>query len=448
MVQEHTRPCRRLVLRVSSLLLAAILWGACSPPAEDPQRPPVPELPASAQPAEPPTPESQARAAGLLERAHQTLAGARTLQFVKEASQDGSAAPAAETVTIRIEAPNRLYYTREGTRAGARESLQIAIVSDGEELIQYLGPEATGHEALVVRQPAPAHFLEIERGGGGSLPLHSFTIALLRGVEDFAGLLRFAGPASGTPFSHVGTDDDGGVTIHRIAISTEAGYEGVVELEESEEGTHLLPRSYTLSIGPDPAHMSVMRLRLRDWAVDEPLGPGAFAFTVPAGAREVANLAEAIADFHHRQRVTGHPLAGQPAPDFTLPSSAGGEQVTLSEERAGRVAVLDFWDLEWGAWPALAELADSFAGRNVVFLSINSGAGGAEVRQHLGELGMTSSALLDEDGSVRRRYHVGEESAIFLVAPDGTIREVHKGYNFNLPELLREQLDAMLAASD
>ena len=132
------------------------------------------------------------------------------------------------------------------------------------------------------------------------------------------------------------------------------------------------------------------------------------------------------------------PTAGEPAPDFELPSTSGGT-VRLSEQR-GRPVVLFFYpkDMTSGctaeACAFQASLPDfSEVDAEIFGISRDSLESHAEFRE---KEGLSFDLLSDVDGDVTERYGVwkekkmygkaqmGIERTTFVIGPDGRIARV------------------------
>jgi peroxiredoxin len=145
------------------------------------------------------------------------------------------------------------------------------------------------------------------------------------------------------------------------------------------------------------------------------------------------------------------PAVGSPAPDFTLPSTAGGE-VTLSSLR-GRNVLLAFFPLAFTS-TCTQELCDmrddwdQFASAETVVLPIS-----VDSTPSLGEFkrkyDMKSDLLSDFKRDVARKYGVLLEDrffstrAYFLIDRTGTIRWEHVEANPGQKRSNGELLDAV-----
>lgn len=116
-----------------------------------------------------------------------------------------------------------------------------------------------------------------------------------------------------------------------------------------------------------------------------------------------------------------------PAPDAGLPELLQAPRTSLKalSELRGQVVVLDFW----ATWcrpcretiPHLNRMAEKFAGRPVVFLSVTSDDR-VTVERFLRGRPMTPWIGLDPDGRMGRAFGVTEIPQTFVIDPYGRIR--------------------------
>jgi peroxiredoxin len=130
---------------------------------------------------------------------------------------------------------------------------------------------------------------------------------------------------------------------------------------------------------------------------------------------------------------TAVPRAGEPAPDFTLPSTSG-EKVTLSSLR-GRKVLLAFFPLAFTS-TCTAELCemrddyDRFAAHDLLVLPISVDST-ATLREYKAKYEMRVDLLSDFFREASRRYGVLIEDrfysarAYFLIDGDGIVRWAH-----------------------
>ncbi len=127
-------------------------------------------------------------------------------------------------------------------------------------------------------------------------------------------------------------------------------------------------------------------------------------------------------------------LVGQPAPDFTLPSSAG-EPVTLSSYRGKQTVVLVFYPLDFSPvcsmqLPEYSGRQDDFTEAGAVVLGINRDSVHAH-RAWAAEYGIEVPLLSDMTLNVARQYGVAIDErgtsgrAVFLIDRGGVVRYEH-----------------------
>ncbi len=140
--------------------------------------------------------------------------------------------------------------------------------------------------------------------------------------------------------------------------------------------------------------------------------------------------------------VSGQPpLAGHPAPSFTL-SALDGTKLTLASFR-GRPVLLNFW----ATWcvpcrtelPALQRFAQEQQGRWAV-LGVDELEDRGAVTNFAQSLDITYPLATDTDGSVGQRYNIGGLPSTFAVDAQGIIRKVHLGPlgSTDLQQILQE----------
>ncbi len=121
---------------------------------------------------------------------------------------------------------------------------------------------------------------------------------------------------------------------------------------------------------------------------------------------------------------------GQRAPDFSLPTLAGG-RMSLSSLR-GKVVLVDFW-AQWcepckRELPQLDKLAREFAGKDVVVLAVNLDKSQENAQRLAQQLGLTLPVLLDSSGATAATYDLPKMPSSFIVDKKGVVRYVHEGF--------------------
>ena len=141
-------------------------------------------------------------------------------------------------------------------------------------------------------------------------------------------------------------------------------------------------------------------------------------------------LAPFVASLLYAGAAVGLPLerfAGRgdnaPAPNFSLPSFAGGD-IDLAAYR-GHPVVLNFW----ASWcppcraeaPAVQRVWDRYRDRGVIFLGVNSSDNDGPARAYLQEYGVTYPNVRDDAGDVATLYHADSLPTTILIDRDGRI---------------------------
>jgi peroxiredoxin len=117
-------------------------------------------------------------------------------------------------------------------------------------------------------------------------------------------------------------------------------------------------------------------------------------------------------------------LAGNPAPDFTLPDLAG-RQTRLADLR-GKVVLVNFW----ATWcppcreevPSMMRLNRMMAGKPFQMLAVSEDEGGKKaVEAYFKTAGAELPALLDQDQAIGKRYGLTGVPETFVVDKKGVI---------------------------
>lgn len=203
--------------------------------------------------------------------------------------------------------------------------------------------------------------------------------------------------------------------------------------------------------GEGTAGMGVEQMKMdlavafNNWQVDLDIPDKTFVFEPPAGAKRVEGFFEAYAG------AESHPLLGKQAPDFTLPLLEEG-RAELSAHKGKNIVILDFWATWCGpcvkALPVLAEVAEAYEDRGVVFYAVNQREAPETIRNFLKAHDVQCAVALDRDGEVAASYGVEGIPQTVVIGKDGTVQAVHVGMLPNLRNKLEEELEALLAGKD
>lgn len=144
--------------------------------------------------------------------------------------------------------------------------------------------------------------------------------------------------------------------------------------------------------------------------------------------------------------------AARLAPRFAV-RSVEGKAVTLDTLLQQGPVLLDFW-ATWckpcvTSLPAVQRLWQQHgaAGLTVVAVSIDGPRNFAKVRPFARSLGLTFPIVLDEDGSLARRFDVTVVPTSILIGRDGRIAHVQVGYTAGQEEALAREIAAQLSAA-
>ena len=141
-------------------------------------------------------------------------------------------------------------------------------------------------------------------------------------------------------------------------------------------------------------------------------------------------------------------LVGQPAPDFALRSSQGGN-VRLSEH-AGEVVLINFWATWCGPcrqeMPLLDEIYGKYRRAGLVLFSVNvDDPGNLEAAQEMAEaLRVSYPVLFDDRKDVSRAYQASTMPLTVLIDRAGVVRYVSEGYTAGYETRYTDELRELL----
>jgi cytochrome c biogenesis protein CcmG/thiol:disulfide interchange protein DsbE len=117
------------------------------------------------------------------------------------------------------------------------------------------------------------------------------------------------------------------------------------------------------------------------------------------------------------------PQEGSAAPPIRL-TTLEGEDVSLSDY-LGKLVVLNFWATWCGPcreeMPLFEQAQQHYGSDNIVVLAVNVREGSGTVRPFVERFALTYPILLDERGSVARRYRVRSFPTTYFIGRDGTV---------------------------
>ncbi len=124
------------------------------------------------------------------------------------------------------------------------------------------------------------------------------------------------------------------------------------------------------------------------------------------------------------------PVAGRPAPPFSVPALAGGGQVTLAQF-AGHPLVITFFNSDCGVcWPDMSLLEKAYGqyrSRGLVIVGVGVQDTVSSLRQMIKSLNVTFPVGNDEKGASAARYRLTSIPTTVFVGADGIVKSVLEG---------------------
>jgi peroxiredoxin len=138
--------------------------------------------------------------------------------------------------------------------------------------------------------------------------------------------------------------------------------------------------------------------------------------------------------------------ANASAPDFTLPSAAGGN-LRLQEQR-GQVVMLNFW-ATWCApcrreMPQLNRIYGKYRAAGFLLLGVNVDQDTSNARGVASKLGVQFPVLFDAKQSVSRMYDLSTMPSTVIIDRDGRVRYIHLGYKEGYEDAYEKQVAELL----
>jgi thiol-disulfide isomerase/thioredoxin len=352
--------------------------------------------------------------------------------------------------TFAFERPNRVaLVAQEGMMAST-------IVSDGKQLTTYL-PMFKRYSV----GEAPDSMLEIatrpESMMGGATYLSAFLS--LFASDPYSALLNGV-----TKSASAGSEKVDGIECERLTFE-QLGMRWEIWVTKGKQ-----PELRRLTMKMDmsqiqeelggkelpaglPDQIKNMRMRTQvdftDWKFGEPLAANTFQFTPPAGATKGDSVFGAGSGGEDEEEA--HALIGKPAPSFSL-DLLGGGKMELAQHAGKEVVILDFWATWCGpcvrALPILAEVAEAYRGKGVMFYAVNQQEFPDQVKSFLDGKKLTFAVPMDRSAGVAAKYGVDGIPQTVVIDKQGVVRAVHVGFSPDLKKRLTSELDAILEGKD
>ncbi len=418
------------IYRLTALVAALAAGGAFG--ADQPATAPGTTRPAATQPTTQASPEARA----VLDQVAAAYRDAKTLQlggsFASDIDADGRQVKKTAKFTTSFEAPFKFNHNIDE---------QMSVVSNGEKVYVY---EKRANAFLAVDAPK-------DKAGEADFP------GVLNKLLEMHPALRLAlakdpGAVVARMFSKaekVADTDLDGVAYPTLKNSDAEDARRATVLVDPK--SHLI-RKVTFDLGKYFESQGVPNVKVAqitiDYAaaaVDGPVDATAFAWTPPAGARDLAQQ-KGGGD----EESPAAALEGKPAPDFKL-TGLDDKPVQLSDLK-GSVVVLDFWATWCGpcvqSLPHLDQVYKDVKDSGVKIYAVNAQEDKDKVQNFVTSKNLSVPVLLDTDGAVLKAYLASGIPQTVIIGKDGQVRKVMVGFGPGTEQTLRSELKAAQEAGD
>lgn len=216
-----------------------------------------------------------------------------------------------------------------------------------------------------------------------------------------------------------------------------------VELWLAAEGDPLLVQFVRTACVPtsDTECYEMVHTARFDWKLNATLPADAFALKLPAEARRVNDIYDALSGDDPADRI------GQPLPKIKL-SQLDGKSIDVAAPEGKRGLVLIFW----ASWctpsveqmPAISEFVKGASQQGFAFYAVNVGEEPADVRRFTAKSPLISAIALDPKGQASSALRVTELPAAVVVGPDNTVRAILTGTPKDVQAGVASELQALL----
>ncbi len=186
------------------------------------------------------------------------------------------------------------------------------------------------------------------------------------------------------------------------------------------------------------------------WKCNEKAGEGTFAVAMPEGFRKVSAFRE-LSNRDAPSDPNSHALVGTQAPPFAMGLLDGGS-LDMAEHRGKNVVVLDYW-ATWcrpcrSALRTTEELAEKYAGRNVVFAAVNLMETPGQIRAYSDKHELKLPVALDPEGTHAELYGIEAVPTTIIIGLEGTVQTFQEGHDRWTMKTLSDTLDRILEGNE
>ena len=347
------------------------------------------------------------------------------------------------SVDIVFESPNRLALRGKGTQLGG-----ITVVCDGKTLYTLVGALKR-----YTKQDAPKSLEELTQN-----PI----IGSVQGTGTFAIQFLANDPAKSilkgvTASKDLGTEKIDGQTARHLQFSQQDDIEWQAWIAEGKEPLLLrveidLSKMVKKSGGAafEGKEVKVTMLQtFKDWKLNVKPAATDFVFTAPKEAKEVPNLFGRSVGEEDEEAPS--PLLGKAAPPVDL-ERLDGKRVNLNDHAGKDVVMLDMWATWCGPCraelPILLQVAEEYKSKGVALFGINQREDKKTIEKFLKKEKYDLTVGLDTKGQVGEAYRAEGIPLLAIIDKKGIVQSIHVGYSPDIKQVLRRELDAILAGKN
>ncbi len=326
--------------------------------------------------------------------------------------------------SIALQRPNKLAMILKSGMLGS------TVVCDGKDVYSYV---PMTKKYTKEKAPESLNDLKLPAGIGGTEAIIEYFIrdnsydklmSEVKGVE------------------YIGFEEMNGMTYDHLKLLTDEADLNIWVKEGEKPLTHKIVPDLTKSIEKEAAQQAQlknmkaeMEIVFKNWEVNIQIPDDTFIYTPP----EDTKLTESPGS---------HPLLAKPAPSFKLQLLDGGE-FDLSQQKDKKIVILDFWATWCGpcvrVMPIMEEVANEYKDKGVILIAVNLRESPQDIRSFLQEQGLHPIVALDKDGAVGNVYKAQAIPQTVIIGKEGIVQAVHVGALPNLKEILKKELNDLLA---